>query len=83
MLSKNYNKNSDFVMMPRKSLEYHFTTLFYQFRTPPKGQLISKQDSRAITSPSFFINLEVVILEVEILRLFFGRSYGSTILFRD
>ena len=32
---------------------------------------------------SFCINLEVVNLEVEIQRLFFGRSYGSTILFRD
>ena len=44
MLFKNYNKNSDFVMMPRKSLEYHFTTLFYQFRTPPSlvGNLKSK-----------------------------------------
>ena len=31
----------------------------------------------------FCINLEVVILEVKIQRLFFGRSYGSTILFRD
>ena len=32
---------------------------------------------------SFCINLEVVNLEVEIKRLFFGRSYDSTILFRD
>ena len=79
-----------------------------------KGQLISKQNCRAITSPkkrtqdlcpgslllqgqykresiflqkedrlSFCINLEVVNLEVEIQRSFFGRSYGSTILFRD
>ena len=31
----------------------------------------------------FCTNLEVVNLEVEIQRLFFGRSYGSTILFRD
>ena len=39
-----------------------------------KGQLISKQDCT---------NLEVVNLEVEIQRLFFGKSYSSTILFRD
>ena len=31
----------------------------------------------------FCINLEVVNLEVEIQRLFFGRNYGLTILFRD
>jgi len=43
-----------------------------------KGQLISKEDRL-----SFCINLEVVNLEVEIQRLFFGRSYGSTILFPD
>ena len=60
-----------------------------------KGQLISKQNCRAITSPresiflqkedrlSFCINLEVVNLEVKFQRLFFWRSYSSTILFRD
>ena len=55
---------------------------------PTKGQLISKQDCGAITSPkkqtdSLCINLEVVNLEVEIQHLNFGRSYGLTILFRD
>ena len=46
---------------------------------PPKGQLISKQNWRAVTSPK----KRTKRAQDTILNPFFGRSYGSTILFRD
>ena len=51
-----------------------------------KGQLISKQICRAITSPkkqTKLIILSIFSSQDSELRSFFGRSYGSTILFRN
>ena len=51
-----------------------------------KGQLILKQNCRVITSPKKQTELIILIIfscQDSELRLFFGRSYDSTILFRN
>ena len=65
-------------------------TLHVAIRSGPicdsKGQLILKQNCRAITSPkkrTKLIILSIFSSQDSELRSSFGRSYGSTILFRD
>ena len=51
-----------------------------------KGQLISKQNCRALTSPKKRTKLIIMSMfssQDSELGSFFGRSHGSTILFRD